>query len=163
MRVFLSSTGRDLKAHRQAAFEAIQGLGMHCVRMEDFHGPAVKIEDFDDRRIAECELFVIVIGHVHGTCPEGRTESYTELEYETAVKLNKPVFLFLAPEDFPLPASMIENDTEQAARLSLDAGNRAEARRHAEIARECAWCDGPPHCYKPALDEAESFLVKTAP
>ena len=105
MRVFLSSTGRDLKAHRQKAFDAIQGLGMHCVRMEDFHGPALKIEDFDDARVAECNLFVIIIGHVHGTCPDGRAASYTELEYDKAVALGKPIFLFLAPEDFPLPAS----------------------------------------------------------
>lgn len=33
-----------------------------------------------------------------------------------------------------------------------------EARRHVEIARERAWCDGPPHCYKPALEEAERIL-----
>jgi len=36
----------------------------------------------------------------------------------------------------------------------------AEARKHAEIARERAWCDGPPHCYKPALKEAERLLAK---
>lgn len=44
------------------------------------------------------------------------------------------------------------------ARLELNAGNRAEARQHAEIAKERAWCDGPPYCYKPALDEAERLL-----
>lgn len=49
------------------------------------------------------------------------------------------------------------------ARLALDAGERAAARRHAEIARERAWCDGPPHCYKPALDEAESLLKEMDP
>jgi hypothetical protein len=37
MRVFLSSTGRDLREHRQAAYEAIQRLDeFKCVRMEDF-------------------------------------------------------------------------------------------------------------------------------
>jgi tetratricopeptide (TPR) repeat protein len=41
------------------------------------------------------------------------------------------------------------------ARLALDAGDQEKAREHAEIAKERAWCDGPPHCYKPALDEAE--------
>jgi tetratricopeptide (TPR) repeat protein len=46
------------------------------------------------------------------------------------------------------------------ARLTLDAGDRAAARREAEIARERAWCDGPPHCYKPALDEAERLLAE---
>jgi tetratricopeptide (TPR) repeat protein len=44
------------------------------------------------------------------------------------------------------------------ARLALDAGDGAGAREHAEIAKESAWCDGPPHCYKPALDEAEGML-----
>jgi tetratricopeptide (TPR) repeat protein len=34
----------------------------------------------------------------------------------------------------------------------------AEAREHAEIAKDRAWCDGPPHCYKPALEEAEGLL-----
>jgi tetratricopeptide (TPR) repeat protein len=44
------------------------------------------------------------------------------------------------------------------ARLALEAGNNVTAREHAEIARERAWCDGPPHCYKTALDEAEAML-----
>jgi tetratricopeptide (TPR) repeat protein len=44
------------------------------------------------------------------------------------------------------------------ARLTLDAGDSAMARQHAKTARERAWCDGPPHCYKPALDEAEGML-----
>ena len=44
------------------------------------------------------------------------------------------------------------------ARLALDAGNKEVARKHAETARERAWCDGPPHCYKVALDEAEGML-----
>jgi hypothetical protein len=34
----------------------------------------------------------------------------------------------------------------------------AEAREQAEIAKERAWCDGRPHCYKPALEEAEGLL-----
>lgn len=46
------------------------------------------------------------------------------------------------------------------AQLALDAGNRTGAREHAEIAKERAWCDGPPYCYKPALDEAEEMLRK---
>jgi tetratricopeptide (TPR) repeat protein len=44
------------------------------------------------------------------------------------------------------------------ARLAIDEGNKEEARKEAEIAYERAWCDGPPHCYKPALDEAEKML-----
>jgi len=54
---------------------------------------------------------------------------------------------------------LVQADTHNfLARLALDAGNRTTARQHAEIAKERAWCDGPPHCYKPALDEAERML-----
>src|SRR5260370_37979398 len=113
MKLFRSSTGRDLKAHRDAAFNAIKGMDLHCVRMEDFHGPAIKIEDYDDKRVAECELFVIILGILHGTCPEHSEKSYTELEYEKAVELNRPIFLFLAPEDFLFPANLIESDDKR--------------------------------------------------
>jgi len=44
------------------------------------------------------------------------------------------------------------------ARLDLEAGDRKSAVKHARTAYERAWCDAPPHCYKPALDEAEELL-----
>jgi hypothetical protein len=44
------------------------------------------------------------------------------------------------------------------ARWALDEGDAAKAREHAEMARDRAWCDGPPNCYKPALEEAEGLL-----
>lgn len=48
------------------------------------------------------------------------------------------------------------------ARLALETGDDPTARQHAEIAKERAWCDGPPNCYKPALDEAERMLKQLA-
>ena len=44
------------------------------------------------------------------------------------------------------------------ARLDLEAGDRTSASRHTQTAYERASCDGPPHCYKPALDEARRLL-----
>jgi len=47
------------------------------------------------------------------------------------------------------------------ARLALDSGgDKNTARKEAEVARERAWCDGPPHSYKPALDEADRLLAQ---
>ena len=46
------------------------------------------------------------------------------------------------------------------ARLDLDADDLASARTHAQTAQERAQCDGPSHCYKPALDEAERLLAE---
>ena len=44
------------------------------------------------------------------------------------------------------------------ARLALEGGDHPAAAEHAATAYERAWCDGPSHCYKPALDEAERLL-----
>jgi hypothetical protein len=46
------------------------------------------------------------------------------------------------------------------AQIALDSLDTDTANRHAVIAHERAWCDGPPYCYKPALDEAEEMLRK---
>ena len=46
------------------------------------------------------------------------------------------------------------------ARLALDAGDGESAQAHAQTARERAECDGEPHWYKPALDEAERLLAE---
>ncbi|MDX6693340.1 MAG: hypothetical protein QOF02_943 [Blastocatellia bacterium] len=44
------------------------------------------------------------------------------------------------------------------AEVALEAGEREVAKKEAEVARERAWCDGPPYCYKPVLDEALGLL-----
>ncbi|MGA9349764.1 MAG: hypothetical protein WBW48_13300 [Anaerolineae bacterium] len=57
--------------------------------------------------------------------------------------------------EYRLKQADIHNFLTQVA---LEKGDRKEARKHAEIAKERAWCDGPPHCYKPALEQAERIL-----
>jgi hypothetical protein len=51
-----------------------------------------------------------VLGHCYGTIPRGRRRSYTEQEYGTAVALNLPRLMYIAPDDFPLPARLRESE-----------------------------------------------------
>jgi len=44
------------------------------------------------------------------------------------------------------------------AELALEAGDHARAAKHARTGHQRAWCDGPPRCYKPALDRAAALL-----
>jgi tetratricopeptide (TPR) repeat protein len=46
------------------------------------------------------------------------------------------------------------------AELALEKGDLQKAQEHAEIAREQAWCDGPPHRYEAAFQEAERLLAE---
>src|SRR5512132_2675425 len=107
-KAFLSSIGKDLAEYRQAVFEAINGLdGWKCVRMEDFGARARPIHAFDADAVRGCDLFVGILGHCYGTIPRGHKRSYTEQEYDTAVALNLPRLMFIAQDDFPLPARRI--------------------------------------------------------
>jgi hypothetical protein len=42
--------------------------------------------------------------------------------------------------------------------MAFAEGETAKARNYAEMAKERAFCNGPPYCYKKALDEAEEKL-----
>jgi hypothetical protein len=111
--VFLSSTTKDLAQAREAAFRAVQGLhGYHCVRMEDF-GPWNEVpDDFCRARVAECDLFICLVGPLYGSrTPAG--SSFTEREFDAAIASEKPYLVFLTTEDYPLPANLIEKDEDR--------------------------------------------------
>jgi tetratricopeptide (TPR) repeat protein len=112
--VFLSSTGRDLNAHREAVHRAIESLDdWKCVWMENFGARDWEADEFCRARVTECDVFVGILGHCYGSCPAGKEQSYTEREYDAAVAAKKPRLMFFAPEDFPLPAYLIEPDEKR--------------------------------------------------
>ncbi len=84
------------------------------MRTEDFGARDWEADDFCRAKVAACDLFVGIVGHGYGGHPEHSEQSYTEREFEAAVAANKPRLLFIAPDDFPLPASLIEADDVRA-------------------------------------------------
>ena len=113
-KVFLSSTGRDLSEYREAAYSAIEGLdGYHCVRMEDSGATDWEADEFCRDEVAECDLFVGILGLCYGSSPKGKQKSYTETEYEVAIAAKLPRLMFLAPDDFRVRGNLIESDRKR--------------------------------------------------
>jgi formylglycine-generating enzyme required for sulfatase activity/energy-coupling factor transporter ATP-binding protein EcfA2 len=109
--VFLSSTAKDLRPYRDAIFLAISGLdGFHCVRMEDFGARDWEADAYCRARVAECNVFVGLIGHLYGSSPPGSKTSYTEREYEAAIEAKIPRLLFMASDDMPMSPKLREGD-----------------------------------------------------
>jgi formylglycine-generating enzyme required for sulfatase activity len=109
--VFLSSTAKDLGPYRDAVFKAVSGLdGFHCVRMEDFGARDWAADDFCRAKVAECDVFVCLIGHLYGSSPPGSKTSFTEREYEAAVEKGLPRLLFFAADDLPMSQILREGD-----------------------------------------------------
>jgi hypothetical protein len=109
--VFLSSVARGLEEYREAAYRAIEGMdGYHCVRMEDFGARASTPYNVCLDRVRECDFFVAILGHNYGSNAPETGKSYSESEYDAAAKAGKQLLVFLAPEEFALPANLIEGD-----------------------------------------------------
>ncbi|MCP3916640.1 MAG: DUF4062 domain-containing protein [bacterium] len=118
--IFLSSTAKDLAAYRDAVCEAINAHDDYkCVRMEDFGARSSGVREFLKQKVADCDGFVGIVGHLHGSRPKRVEQSYTELEYEAAVKAGMPRLMFVAPDDFVLPAKMREPDKQAAAQTAF--------------------------------------------
>ena len=137
IRVFLSSTAKDLSECRASAYRAIEGLeGYHCVRMEDFGARDEPPDELCRRRVASCDLFVILAGPLYGSTGAAGV-SYTEEEYDTACKANKPCLIFLTTDDFLIPASVAESVAarrrQNALRKRLAGRVRATFSDYAEL------------------------------
>jgi hypothetical protein len=117
--VFLSSTSKDLTAHREAAYRAIESLDdYHCVRMEDFGARSQQADDLCTAKVKQSNLIVFLIGPLYGSRnPKGI--SYTESEYETAVACQKQCLVLMTADDFPLPASLREPDESTTAQKAF--------------------------------------------
>src|ERR1035437_5255556 len=115
--VFLSSVARGLEEYRDAVYREIERLdGYHCVRMEDFGARELDSAKFCAQRAAACDIFVGLVGQRYGSSPPDEVRSFTEIEFDSAKAAGKPCLIFAAPEEFAVPANLIEPD-EVRARL----------------------------------------------
>jgi hypothetical protein len=94
--VFLSSTAKDLRDYRDAAAAAIEGLGYKCEKMEVFGASSAPTADLCIQRVQSSDLYVGVLAYAYGSCPEGESRSYTEIEFDAAVGANLDCLLFIA-------------------------------------------------------------------
>jgi hypothetical protein len=70
--------------YRDAAFETIKAFGHQCVRMEDFPAEDYSAEQYCREQVRKCEIFVLILGLLYGSSPEGSEISYTEREFDAA-------------------------------------------------------------------------------
>ena len=66
------------------------------------------------RKVAESDVFVGLVGHLNGSCPDGSDLSFTQIEYEEAKRKRKPRLMFVADDDFSVPARLFGPESEEA-------------------------------------------------
>ena len=97
--VFVSSTSKGMDAIRRAVCDAVLLKdGFTPSAMENFGmRPAVPLE-ICLRKVRESQVFLGIIGVDYGSCPLDNATSYTQHEYEEAVRLGLPRLMFVTPD-----------------------------------------------------------------
>ena len=108
---FLSSTVKGLESCREAAKNTINGLdGWKCIGMEDFGADPETPIDKCLARLKDCNLYVGILGNRYGEVHPQLGKSYTELEYDEALRLKIKPLMFLAAGDFKISMAERESD-----------------------------------------------------
>jgi hypothetical protein len=127
MKVFVSSTTKDLGDARERICKQLLQLDIQPVCMDWYASDPKAAKEIDDAKVRSCDAFLIIVGHLYGSCPAGEEKSFTELEYKAAVASGKDVYPFLASNKFLLSPDLQEDD---ATRQKLKAFRERLERDH---------------------------------
>ncbi|HEU4558069.1 MAG TPA: DUF4062 domain-containing protein, partial [Longimicrobium sp.] len=127
MKVYVSSTYKDLKEYREKVREALLQLGIEGVAMEYYVAesrPPVE-ECLDD--VARCDIYIGIFAWRYGWIPEENNPerlSITNLEYNQAVATGKSCFIFVMDPDHPWQFSKADPDQSAIIKLRNTASER---------------------------------------
>jgi hypothetical protein len=133
--VFVSSTFRDLTDERRAVIEALLEMDAIPAGMELFPAADDDAWTLIQRVIEQSDYYVLIIGGRYGST-DADGISYTEREYDFAVRTNVPVLPFLHESPEAIPAGKTE--LGEKARQSL-----ATFRKKVEERHHCKYWNDP--------------------
>lgn len=99
LQVFISSTYLDLRQERQAAVEAVLKSGHIPAGMELFTAGDKSQWEVIKRWITDSDIYMLILGGRYGSVENTSGLSYTELEYDFALSLNKPHFAVVITDE----------------------------------------------------------------
>ncbi len=109
--VFVSSTFEDLKDERKEVCQAI--LDSHCIPagMELFPASNESQWEFIKKIIDESDFYIVIVAGKYGSIghdENGKKKSYTEMEFDYAVKCGKPIIALVHYNINELPREKVE-------------------------------------------------------
>ena len=120
LQVFISSTYTDLIEERQAAVQAVLDAGHIPAGMELFKAGNTSQLETIYKWIDNSDVYMLILGGRYGSIEEKTGKSYTQLEYEYAIKKGLPVFSVVLRNDFINKKSELlgEESTVEKANIS---------------------------------------------
>ncbi|WP_197997472.1 DUF4062 domain-containing protein, partial [Gimesia panareensis] len=119
----VSSTFTDLEEHRASLIKAISNHKLHPNVMENDSAKLIDVLDSSLQMVQNSAAYIGVISHKYGQtpeCPERNPNqlSITELEFNEAQRLGRPILLFIMGDDHPGTKRDFEQDSTKLKKLS---------------------------------------------
>lgn len=108
MRVYISSTYKDLINYRKAAMDAILQFDYTPIGMEHDVASEKRPLDVCLERLGSCQVYVGIIAWRYGYIHPKHDLSITELEYREAERLNISRLIFIVDENINWPPKWVE-------------------------------------------------------
>jgi hypothetical protein len=139
--IMLSSTFTDLKEHRQRAIEAINKLG-YFPRVMEYSGvqAAADVIETSLTMVRDSAAYIGVISLKYGQTPVDAVRnpdglSITELEFNEAMRLDRPILLFIMSDTHPVKKADVETDPEKLRKLDAFRDRAKRKRADGEVHR----------------------------
>jgi tetratricopeptide (TPR) repeat protein len=121
--VFISATTRDLGSYRAAIQNALLTLNIFPIQQDSFALAYGQLADMLRNLIGRCDAVIHLAGFYYGAEPPRRPpeeprRSYTQIEYDVARKLGKPIYLFLATKDSETDKTLLQTDEEKSLQIA---------------------------------------------
>lgn len=96
--IFISSTYVDLQEHRKEVWQLLEKYDVNVLGMEKFGARKDTPLNTCIKEVSRTDIYVGVILHRLGSIETNTKKSYTQLEYEKAIELNKEILIYLIDE-----------------------------------------------------------------
>ena len=139
--VTVSSTFTDLRTHRRDVSDALMGFELFPKVME-YDGARADADVIDSslRFVRDSSAFIGIISHKYGQIPldpdrNPRGLSISELEFNKAMELGRPILLFVMADDHPVTLADVERDPKKLTKLEAFKTRAKRMREGSEVHR----------------------------
>lgn len=101
--IFISSSMKDLQEERKVIDNAISQLRFQALRAETIGAQSVSPREACTMMAQDCDIYLGILGGRYGYIPPNESVSVTEMEFNEARRLGKPILLYRKEVDAPEP------------------------------------------------------------
>ena len=106
--IFVSSTYADLIPYRNEVQHHLIRLEQIVRGMEYFGSSPQNSLSVCLSQVRECKVFISILGMRYGSIDEDSGLSYSQLEYNEAIKNNIPTLIYIIDENHPIPPKNVD-------------------------------------------------------